>query len=126
MIYRFPRSRVSRPRVRTPVEGTHWGLFGLYREFILSNDNVIRVSNIIIIGGCILLHFNYDSKVTAVSTGYTSNLMNSLQNKIPTHCMYKISYLRDSIRFCFGINISGAYHFETPSLVMDLKVTIIA
>ena len=79
-------------------------------------------SNIILIGGCILLHFNYDSEVTAVSR----NLINSLQNKIPTHCMYKISYLRDSIRFCFGINMSGAYHFETPSLVMDLKVTILA
>ena len=45
--------------------GTHCGLFGLYREFILKYDNVICVfSNII--GGFILLHFNCTNEVPAV------------------------------------------------------------
>ena len=44
-------------------------------EFILSQlflkyESVMRVSNII--GGFILLHFNCDSEVPAVGTGYAS------------------------------------------------------
>ena len=71
-----------------------------------------------ILGGCIRLHFNCDSEVPALGTGYTSKLIRvgdtqySLRSAVCLDCRERVHTLVHTTKLCVFSNTIGRFKYN--------------